>query len=52
MDKTNHGPVIAPSSVQLFHVFGYAGGVIATNLLLLLIYAFEMQKKLTHKEHL
>ena len=46
MDKTNHGPVIAPSSVQLFHVFGYAGGVIATNLLLLLMICFWNAEKI------
>ena len=28
MDKTDHGPVIVPFSVQLLQLFSYAGGVL------------------------
>ena len=47
VDKTHHGSVIAPFSLQLLQLFCYVGGILVTNLFsLLLIDIFWLFSKL------
>ena len=55
MDKTQHGPVIVLSSIQLLQFLNYVGGVLVTNLFSLSLtdrYILAIQQIITHEEHM